>query len=337
MSVNILRGVEQGEESLDAQLRPKSWIEYVGQEHVKKNVKIILEAAKQRKESPEHMLFYGNTGLGKTTIAHLIATEFGTSLKITSGPALEKTSDLAAILTNLPEHSILFVDEIHRLGKIIEEYLYSAMEDFKLHLVLGKGPMARTMTLDIPKFTLVGATTRLAAISAPLRNRFGAIFQLDFYTKEDIEKILTRSARILGIIATQEALSMIASRSRCTPRVANRLLKRVRDFAQVKGCGVITPEICRLAFVSLGIDEEGLDAGDLKILEAIIKKFNGGPVGLQALAAATSEDAETIVTVYEPYLMRLGFIERTSRGRIATKSAYQHLGLKYPQDAKMFL
>lgn len=337
MSVNTPRGGQKEDETLDAQLRPKSWTEYVGQEHVKKNVKVILEAAKQRGEPPEHMLFYGNTGLGKTTLAHLVAKESEMPLKITSGPALEKAGDLAAILTNLSEGSILFVDEVHRLGKVIEEYLYSAMEDFRLHLVLGKGPMARTMTLDLPKFTLIGATTRLAALSAPLRNRFGATFQLDFYTTEDIEKILMRSTRILGVSSDPESLSLIAQRSRFTPRVANRILKRVRDFAQVKGTGAITPDICRLAFQSLGIDDYGLEAGDLRILEAIIKKFNGGPVGLQALAAATSEEIETVLTVYEPYLMRLGFIERTQRGRIATKAAYQHLGVKYPREARMFV
>lgn len=337
MSVNSSEPERSEDETLDAQLRPKSWTEYVGQEHVKKNVKVILDAAKQRGEPAEHMLFYGNTGLGKTTLAHLVAQESEMPLKITSGPALERAGDLAAILTNLSEGSVLFVDEIHRLGKIIEEYLYAAMEDFKLHLILGKGPMARTMTLDLPKFTLIGATTRLAALSAPLRNRFGATFQLDFYTKEDIEKILTRSARILGVPIDQESLSLIAQRSRFTPRVANRLLKRVRDFAQVKGSGAITPETCMFAFESLGIDEYGLEAGDLRILEAIIKNFNGGPVGLQALSAATSEEIETVLAVYEPYLMRIGFIERTPRGRVATRSAYQHLKIKYSRDARMFL
>jgi Holliday junction DNA helicase RuvB len=335
MSVNSF-AVTSGDETLDTQLRPKSWGEYIGQEHVKKNVKIILEAAKQRGEPPEHMLFYGNTGLGKTTLAYLVAGECDAPLKIISGPALEKAGDLAAILTNISEGSVLFVDEIHRLGKVIEEHLYSAMEEFKLHLVLGKGPMARTMTLDLPKFTLIGATTRLAALSAPLRNRFGATFQLNFYTKEDIEKILARSARILGVPIDQQSLSMIAQRSRFTPRIANRLLKRVRDFSQVKGDGSITPEICKLTFESLGIDEYGLEAGDLRILETIVKKFNGGPVGLQALAASTAEETETILTVYEPYLIRLGFIERTPRGRVATKAAYQRLKEKYPENMGMF-
>jgi len=336
MSVNSLHQ-ETEDETLDAQLRPKSWAEYVGQEHVKKNVKIILDAAKKRGEPPEHMLFYGNTGLGKTTLAYLVAKECGAPLKITSGPALERAGDLAAILTNLQENSVLFIDEIHRLGKVIEEYLYSAMEEFKLHLVLGKGPMARTMTLDLPRFTLIGATTRLASLSAPLRNRFGATFQLNFYTKEDIEKILARSARILEVPIDEVSLSLIAQRSRFTPRVANRLLKRVRDFSQVKGSGVITPEICKLAFESLGIDEYGLEAGDLRILEAIITKFNGGPVGLQALAAATSEETETILAVYEPYLMSLGFIERTPRGRIATKLVYRYLGMKYKKGEETLL
>lgn len=326
------------DERLDLTLRPKNWQDFVGQEKIKKNLKIIIEAAKKRGEPCcEHLLFYGGSGLGKTTLAYLIAKELGANIRITSGPALEKAGDLAAILTNLSEGDVLFIDECHRLNKLIEEYLYPAMEDYKLHLTVGKGPMARTMELKLPRFTLVGATTRVALLSAPLRSRFGATFQLNFYSQEDIEKILHRSAQILKIKAYLPALKIIAQRSRFTPRVANRLLKRVRDFAQVEGEGIITENIAKKALDFLEIDEIGLESGDRKILEAIIKKFGGGPVGLQALAAATSEEEDTILDIYEPYLMQLGFVERTPRGRIATKNAYQHLGIKYPGAQNMLL
>lgn len=316
------------EDALDLTLRPKTWQEYVGQNKVKENLRIIITAAKQRQESPEHLLFYGGSGLGKTTLAHLVAKEIGKEIKVTSGPAIERAGDLAAILTNLEPGSVLFCDELHRLNRLLEEYLYPAMEDFKLNLILGKGPMARTMELKIPRFTLIGATTRLALVSSPLRSRFGAIFGLNFYTVSDIEKILERSSRILNIEATPEALKTIAKCSRFTPRVANHLLKRIRDFAQVKGEGKITNLLAKQALNSLEIDELGLMPNDRRILEALIKKFNGGPVGLQALAAATAEEEDTILDIYEPYLMRLGFIERTPRGRVATKLAFQHLGLK---------
>lgn len=316
------------EDVLDLTLRPRTWDEYVGQEKVKQNVKIIIEAAKQRKEVPEHLLFYGNSGLGKTTMAHLIAREIGNDIRIVSAPAVERPGDLAAILTSFQEGTILFCDEIHRFSKTIEEYLYPAMEDFKLNLILGKGPMARTMELKIPRFTLIGATTRLAALSSPLRSRFGAIFGLNFYDISDIEKILQRSCQILNIAAEPQALSIIAQCSRFTPRTANHLLKRVRDFAQVKGQGKITPQIAQQALAALEIDDLGLTLNDRRVLEAIIKKFNGGPVGLQTLAAATAEEEETILDIYEPYLMRLGFIARTPRGRIATKLAFEHLGKK---------
>ncbi len=317
------------DQNLDLTLRPKSWADYVGQEKIKKNVKIIIDAAKKRKECCDHLLFYGGAGLGKTTLAHLIAKEMGCGIKVTSGPAIEKAGDLAAILTNLSEGDILFIDEIHRLNKLIEEYLYPAMEDFKLNIVMGKGPMARTMELTLPKFTLIGATTRLALLSSPLRNRFGATFQLNFYRPEDIEKIVQRSSQILRIKTEPEAIKIIAQRSRFTPRVANRLLKRVRDFAQVEGKGIITPSIAESALNFLEIDQMGLEPGDRKVLKVIIDKFNGGPVGLQTIAAASSEEQDTILDIYEPYLMQVGFIERTPKGRLATKSAYQHLKIKY--------
>lgn len=320
---------------LDRTLRPKRWDDYVGQEQVKQNVKIIVEAAKQRQEpSVEHLLFHGNPGLGKTTMAHLVAQEIGKDIKITSGPAIERPGDLAAILTNLQEGSVLFLDECHRLSKPIEEYLYPAMEDFKLNLILGRGPMARTMTLKVPRFTLIGATTRLAAISSPLRSRFGASFGLNFYDNSDIEQILRRSSRILNIEIDESALPIIAQCSRFTPRTANHLLKRVRDFAQVKGEGIITKQIAHQALERLEIDGLGLTLNDRRLLEAIITKFGGGPVGLQALAAATAEEQDTILDIYEPYLMRLGFIARTPRGRIATKLAFQHLGIKFKKSQK---
>jgi len=312
------------DKSLDLTLRPKNWDEFVGQDKVKKNLKIIIEAAEKRNEVPDHLLFYGNSGLGKTTLACLIAQETGKNIRITSGPAIEKAGDLVAILTNLSEGEILFIDECHRLNKTCEEYLYSAMEDFKLNLILGKGPMARTMELEVQHFTLIGATTRLALLSSPLRSRFGATFQLNFYEISDIEKIISRSSKILGIQIDPGAVNLIAQRSRFTPRVANRLLKRVRDFAQVEEKGIVTKEISKKALDFLEIDEFGLEAGDRRILEAIIKKFSGGPVGLQAIGAATSEEEDTIMDIYEPYLMQLGFIERTSKGRIATSLAYKH-------------
>ena len=317
------------DEVLDSTLRPKKWDEYIGQDKLKKNIKIIIDAAKKRGQSPDHLLFYGGSGLGKTTLAHLIAKEMGNPIRVTSGPAIEKAGDLAAILTNLVDGEVLFVDECHRINKIIEEYLYPAMEDYRLHLILGRGPMARTMELKVPHFTLIGATTRPGLLSAPFRNRFGATFQLNFYQEEDIEKIVARSSNILGIKIEPEAVKTIAQRSRLTPRVANRLLKRVRDFAQVDGKKIITKSIAEQSLNFLEVDEIGLESGDRKVLEAIIKKFSGGPVGLQALSAATSEDENTILDIYEPYLMQLGFIERTPRGRAVTKIAYQHLGMRY--------
>lgn len=325
------------DKKLDATLRPHTWNEYIGQERIKKNIQIIVEAAKKRGQQPDHLLLYGNSGLGKTTLAHLIAKEMGAKLRVTSGPALEKVGDLAAILTNLSEGDVLFVDESHRINKLCEEYLYPAMEEYKLILTIGKGPMARTMELQLPRFTFIGATTRLALMSGPLRNRFGATFQLNFYESEDIKKIIERSLHILNLKAEGEAVDLIAQCSRFTPRVANRLLKRVRDFAQVEGEGVITKEITKRALEFLEIDKEGLEQGDRKILQALITTFNGGPAGLQALAAVTSEESDTILDIYEPYLMQLGFIERTPRGRVATQRAYEHLHIPYKSSQSPLL
>ena len=321
--------IPQEDVNLDQTLRPKTWAEYVGQEKIKRNLRVIIDAAKKRGEPLEHLLFYGSSGLGKTTISYIIAQEMGTNIKATSGPAVERAGDLAAILTNLSEGDILFIDECHRLNKLIEEYLYPAMEDFKLNIIVGKGPMANTMELSLPHFTLIGATTRIALLSSPLRNRFGATFRLNFYELEDIEKIIQRSAKILGVEIELEAVKIIAQRSRFTPRVANRLLKRVRDFAQVEGQGLITKNLTEKSLKLLEVDEVGLEFGDRRILETIITKFGGGPVGLQTLAAATSEEKDTLLDIYEPYLMQLGFIERTPKGRLATKLAYQHLGMKH--------
>ncbi len=328
MSSILTEKPNKEDEVLDSALRPKNWSDYIGQDKIKENIRIIITAAKQRSQTPDHLLLYGNSGLGKTTLAHLIASEMGKEIRATSGPAIERAGDLAAILTNLNEGDVLFLDEIHRLNKTIEEYLYPAMEDYKLNLILGKGPMARTMELKIPKFTLIGATTRPALLSSPLRNRFGATFQLNFYEQKNIEKIIERSANILGIKIEPEAIKTIASRSRFTPRVANRLLKRVRDFAQVQGSGVITKEISDHALEFLEVDQMGLEPGDRKILMALIEKFNGGPVGLQSLSAAAMEEEDTILDIYEPYLMQCGFIERTPRGRVASRLAYEHLGIK---------
>lgn len=327
--------IKKEDEGLDSALRPGSWRDYVGQDKIKENIKIILTAAKQRGQSPDHLLFYGNSGLGKTTLAYLIAKEMGKTIKSTSGPALERAGDLAAILTNLSEGDVLFLDEIHRINKTIEEYLYPAMEDYKLNLVLGKGPMARTMELKLPKFTLIGATTRPGLLSAPLRNRFGATFQLNFYNIEDIKKIIERSGNLLKIKMNSEAIEEIAKRSRFTPRVANRLVKRVRDFAQVQNAEIITKGIAEHALDSLEVDMLGLDPSDRNLLLALIEKFSGGPVGLQSLAAASMEDENTILDIYEPYLMQCGLIERTPKGRMVTSLAYEHLGLKNKNQSKL--
>lgn len=335
MSTPVDKKTTKDDEVLDSTLRPKSWHDYVGQDKIKENIRIIITAAKQRGQSPDHLLLYGNSGLGKTTLAILVASEMGKNIKITSGPALERAGDLAAILTNLAEGDVLFLDEIHRINKTIEEYLYPAMEDYKLNLVLGKGPMARTMELKLPKFTIIGATTMPGLLSAPLRNRFGGTFQLNFYSKDDIKKIIERSGNLLKIKMEPEAVEVIASRSRFTPRVANRLLKRVRDFAQVKGMGIITKEISENALDSLEVDALGLEPSDRNLLLALIEKFNGGPVGLQSLAAAAMEEEGTILDIYEPYLMQLGLLDRTPKGRMATKKAYEHLGKKDRKQNKL--
>ncbi|MBI4239743.1 Holliday junction branch migration DNA helicase RuvB [Candidatus Uhrbacteria bacterium] len=326
--------LQSDEVTFDAQLRPQAFSEYVGQDKIKNSLSVFIQAAKQRGEPLEHVLLSGPPGLGKTTLAHIIAKEIGTSIRVTSGPALERAGDLAAILTNLSEGDILFIDEIHRLPKTIAESLYPAMEDFALDIVLGKGPAARTIRLDVPKFTLIGATTRMSSLSAPLRDRFGNLFHLDFYTDNDVVRILRRSAKILSIALDENAAQTLANRSRYTPRIANRILKRVRDYAQVKSDGIITPEVTHEALHALGIDGVGLDDLDRKILQTIIEKFSGGPVGLYTIAASLAEEMQTIEDVYEPYLMRMGFLHRTSRGRVATERAYEHLGIAYKFQAK---
>ena len=316
-------------------LRPKTLAEYIGQEKVKKNLDIFMQAAQKRGEPIEHVLLYGAPGLGKTTLAHVIANELGGNIRVTSGPAIEKSGDLAAILTNLGDGDILFIDEIHRLNKVVEEILYPAMEDYALDIIIGKGPSARTLRIDLPRFTIIGATTKVSMLSAPLRDRFGATHHLNFYEDDDIEKIINRSAKILDIVAKSEPVKEIAKRSRRTPRVANRLLKRVRDYSDVKGSGEINESSCQECFNMLEVDELGLDWIDRKILETIIDKFDGGPVGLNTIAAATGEEMATVEDVYEPYLLQLGFLDRSPRGRIATDNAYKHLGKKKKGQSKI--
>lgn len=318
---------------LDQTLRPNNWDEYIGQKHIKDNVKILLRAAEERNQIPEHILFYGPPGLGKTTIAHLIARETGRQMKITSGPAIEKVGDLASILTNLSSGDILFIDEIHRLNKMIEEVLYPAMESGVLDIIIGKGPSARTIQLDLPPFTLIAATTRVALISSPLRSRFsGGVFRLEFYTNEEIQKIVDRSSKLLDTNLSAEALEEIAKRSRFTPRIANYFLKRVRDYAQVnKKEKEIDKQTAKDSLAMLAIDELGLNSSDRKFLEILIEKFGGGPVGLKTMGAAMSEEEATVEEVIEPYLIQLGLLERTARGRIATNKAYEHLGFDIPE------
>ncbi len=317
---------------IDNALRPKAFSEYVGQEKIKRNLGLFIEAAKKRGENIDHVLLYGSAGLGKTTLAHIIAKEMGVSIRVTSGPAIEKVGDLGSILTNLEPGDVLFIDEIHRLNKSIEEVLYPAMEDYKLDIIIGKGPAARTIQIDLPRFTLIGATTKLGSLSQPLRNRFGSTHKLEFYTPDEIENIITRSASLLEIPIEPEGAKMLSHASRQTPRVANRILKRVRDYAQIHGDSIITEALAHEALKLFEVDFLGLEPTDRHILETLIEKYKGGPAGVQSLAALTGEEAQTIEEVYEPYLIQLGFLTRTPRGRVVTDAGYRHMGATPPKD-----
>lgn len=322
------------EEVLLTSVRAKSWDEFYGQENVKKSLVIAIQAAKKREEALEHVLLYGPPGLGKTTLSHLIAAEMGSNIRVTSGPAIERSGDLASILTNLEKGDVLFIDEIHRMNKVVEETMYPAMEDYALDIILGKGPSARTMRLDLPPFTIVGATTRVGLLTGPLRDRFGVVHRLNFYEPEELETIISNAAKKLKVSIDEKSRTEIAVRSRGTPRIALKLLKRVRDFAQVKGEGKITEPLTHQALSLLEVDGKGLDSLDHRYLMAIIEKHSGGPVGVETIASTISEDTGTLEDVVEPYLMQAGFLKRTPRGRVATKSAYEHLGIALPADIK---
>lgn len=323
--------LREEELALDMSLRPRRLADFIGQDRIKENLKIVIEAAKERGEALDHVLLYGPPGLGKTTLAHCVATEMSVNIKVTAGPAIERAGDLAAILTNLRKGDVLFIDEVHRLGRAIEETLYPAMEDFALDIIIGKGPSARSLRLKLPHLTIIGATTRLALMTSPLRARFGVVYRVDFYDQPAMEAIVRRSARILGVGIDEGGVREIARRARGTPRVANRLLKRVRDYAQVRAEGRITEAVAEKALAMLEVDELGLDDIDRRVLATIIEKFEGGPVGLETIAAALSEESDTIMDVVEPYLLQLGFLDRTSRGRVATRRAYEHLGISYEE------
>jgi Holliday junction DNA helicase RuvB len=333
----ITSPASQFEDNLDQALRPHSLKDLIGQERVKENLAILIAAARQRGEPLDHVLFYGPPGLGKTTLAHILANEMGVNIKITSGPAIERPGDLAAILTNLRMGDILFIDEVHRLGRIIEEVLYPAMEDFALDIIIGKGPSARSIRLKLPHFTVIGATTRLALVTAPLRARFGAVYRLDYYDRKAMKEIVVRAARVLGVEVEPAGVEEIAQRGRGTPRVALRLLRRVRDFAEVRAQGIITCQVSNQALDLMDVDALGLDEIDRRVLRTVIENYNGGPVGLSTIAASVSEEPDTIMDVVEPYLLQLGFLDRTPQGRVATQRAYEHLGLEYPKEGQPHL